>query len=704
MPFTVLAVVTNKMTHGVVSPPPNAWARGSSGAVRFRWILVGIAILAGLIARFHGLGERPLAVDEYYFLVSVESIIENGVPEPPGGGYYVRGLPLQYLTALSVAASAEPEFGLRLPTVLLGLLVPLVGFFYGRRLQGPELGFSLAVVLLVSSWSVEFSHFGRMYMAFQLLTLLFLLALHGVLDGRAKGANRYLPQLWGVLAFLTHSLGIFLFPLLALPFLLRRGREQLGGRRDVLGYTAATLATGLAVVTYYRTPFRNMGVEERFPDGATGLASGVGVLRLPAFPFWNIGSSDAATLALALGAICAVGLIHQTTRVFGGRPRSGLTFALMSLVAAAGHQLILAVALALIALFRYRIHQEPQRSRAAIATVGAAALISGAWVALTVWLTFGLESRDWLEAASAGTFRSGVYGVLLGWPQIADPIVRPWFREMPVLAVLLGLGVAYQLIRNLRQPIDVIARNPATVVAYIAICFGTFDSLYDRTRYSFFIYPVALAALFLTIQDVAGRLMASSRLSRPGFRSGTWVVAVCIGIFALTEDFSPRHLLNTQHPDVVYRLGSFEHRAATWYSRQDFASPGRFVNERSRPDDAVVVINLPPTSYYVDRPHAVYIRRGDDRFRNVSRAAGTVDYWSGQRLLSLPEELARYLDGRSRSWVIQRSHDPDGSPLEAVISSGPYTATRAFRGADGRIEVVLVETAGGPDAVEGDGL
>ena len=67
----------------------------------------------GLWARFAGLGDRPLAVDEYYFLVSIESILTDGLPELPGGGYYVRGILIQYLTAGAIAASGDTMLGLR---------------------------------------------------------------------------------------------------------------------------------------------------------------------------------------------------------------------------------------------------------------------------------------------------------------------------------------------------------------------------------------------------------------------------------------------------------------------------------------------------------------------------------------------------------------------------------------------------------------
>jgi hypothetical protein len=664
------------------------------GALKVTWILMAVAFVVGLIARLQGLGGRPLAVDEYYFLVSVESILRGGVPEPPGGGYYVRGLPLQYLTALSVALFGGPELGLRVPTMLLGLLVPLVAYFYGKRVHGAEVGVALAVALLVSSWAVEFSLFGRMYTAFQLLTLLFLITLHAVIEGGARGARLFLPHLWGGLAFLTHSLGIFLIPLLALPIILPQARRRLGTVRHQLAYAGVTAAVGLATGVYFRTTFRRMGVEARFPapgpDGTLGLAEGNQLLRLPGFPFWNIGGSQHISLATVLALLVAIGLFHLCLRFMGRRPGGEVTVAAMALVAAIFHQLLLSAGMVLFVLGRYRIHQEPRRFPVPLAMLGGTALIGAAWVTFAAFLTFGLGSRAWLEAAASPTFRSGVSTILLGWPQVADSIARPWFREMPVLATLLAGGIVYQLLSNLRKPLHKLVLNPAIVLLYVAVVFGTFDSLYDRTRYTYFVYPVALAALFLTIGDLIRRIRMRTNIPATSAAAGVWVVAAGLGVFVLTEDFDPGHLARTGTPEVSFRLGAYEQRAATWYSRQDVLSPARFVAAHSAQDDAVVVINVPPASYYLERDHAVYLDRSDDRFRHVAREAGTVDYWSGQRLLSTPEELGEHVLGRSRVWIIQRAGDPRHPDRHAYLTTRPHHAERMLLSRDDRVETILM--------------
>jgi len=108
------------------------------GAVRWTvWLyaLVAILLLAmvwGLFGRFNGLGSRPWAVDEYFSGTAERYVLDKGVPEFSTGGYYMRGLPLQYLQAGSVLLFGDNEFAHRLPAALFGVLTLVFVFLYAR--------------------------------------------------------------------------------------------------------------------------------------------------------------------------------------------------------------------------------------------------------------------------------------------------------------------------------------------------------------------------------------------------------------------------------------------------------------------------------------------------------------------------------------------------------------------------------------------
>ena len=95
-------------------------------------VMIG-AVLAGLFARWHDLALRPLAVDEYYTVRSVEFVLERGVPEFPSGGLYTRGLPLQYLLAASTKIFGQNVFAYRLPGLVFSLISVALAYWYARR-------------------------------------------------------------------------------------------------------------------------------------------------------------------------------------------------------------------------------------------------------------------------------------------------------------------------------------------------------------------------------------------------------------------------------------------------------------------------------------------------------------------------------------------------------------------------------------------
>ena len=191
-------------------------------------VMIG-AVLAGLLARWHDLEVRPLAVDEYYTVRSVEFILERGVPEFPSGGLYTRGLPLQYLLAASTKIFGENVFAYRLPGLVFSLISVALAYWYARRFTTVPVAGALAIVLLVSSWHIEFALFVRMYALFQCLTLLFLIAVDDAYFGTGW-RRRYVPHALLILATLAHQLGLLLAPLLFLPLVVKDSRFwTLGG-------------------------------------------------------------------------------------------------------------------------------------------------------------------------------------------------------------------------------------------------------------------------------------------------------------------------------------------------------------------------------------------------------------------------------------------------------------------------------------------
>ena len=110
-------------------------------------LLMVCGSLLGLYARFHDLGSRQLAIDEYYFVESVDAIRSTGLPRFATGGYYTRGLIPQYLSAASSIIFNDDGFAYRLPSALFGLMAILLTFIYARRHLGIGLALMAALAL-----------------------------------------------------------------------------------------------------------------------------------------------------------------------------------------------------------------------------------------------------------------------------------------------------------------------------------------------------------------------------------------------------------------------------------------------------------------------------------------------------------------------------------------------------------------------------
>src|ERR687895_2306537 len=98
-------------------------------------VLVGLALAVGIYFRLKGLGKSPLAIDEYYIASSVRNIFEHGLPQFDCGGYYTRGLLLQYLVAPLFKYGSNDELYFRLIIVISNILTIPAIYLLAKRIS-----------------------------------------------------------------------------------------------------------------------------------------------------------------------------------------------------------------------------------------------------------------------------------------------------------------------------------------------------------------------------------------------------------------------------------------------------------------------------------------------------------------------------------------------------------------------------------------
>ena len=225
------------------------------------------------------------------------------------------------------------------------------------------------------------------------------------------------------------------------------------------------------------------------------------------------------------------------------------------------------------------------------------------------------------------------------------------------------------------------------------MCVAFLHSAYVSTRYLFFIYPIILSTILLSAKELTQKFVGT----RENFKKAqvTAITALlCLGSFAFSKDFNPKHIVQVTTERVGFRKFEYNRFARTWYFRHDYRSPAEFINQNVSEEDAprIIVVDQPPVSYYLKEEHAVYYSRNGDRFSNVSRERGTVDLWSNNQLLSTKQNLREYTKEITTVWLI-RSSSPEMQRfrIEEVWDTRLKSVSRMFLSIDGRIEVVQVK-------------
>ena len=619
--------------------------------------LVAGVVAAGLFGRLSGFGERPLAVDEYYFWKSIELILDHGVPRLADGGYYLQGVAAQYLMAASVLLFGESEAALRFPALLAGLLAPMLACRYARGHLSRPVALAVAAAILLSSWEIEFSRFARMYTLCQCATLMFLTRLDRSILG-PDWNRRYLAHVWLVAASLCHFQGALLAPLLFLPALDWNNRERFPSLASRIEYFGVTSLVTAAAGWFASFDFRRWGAVNLFPEDYT--APGFSSLRTPAFPLWSIHGDPRWNLAFVAAALLAVTLGWLLLSRRHSFPELAVPLAV---TAAALHQGALAILLAGLLLLRSGWSGLTRRQRTAL--IGSA-LVLGGWAA---------------AVAASGASLRGFYEALFGWPNLVHHLWKSWAQDLPVTGLLALAAIAVLFAAKARQPWIEFARGPAAVLAYWILCLGVVRYFYDFTRYSFFLYPVVLAAIAVAIAR-----FVPSRLAAAAF----------LGVFCLTGDFDPVHIARSGADEVAFRLGRYRSRAQLWYPRLDYRGAAQWLETKAerQPDDLIIVDYSVPVSYYLRADHAVYLHRDSFRFYERSRQRGTVELWSRRRLLSTPEEVDGYTRDAAAVWLVRSTGvEPFSLDAEKAWAGRRTTVKRVFLSGDGQVEVLRIALA-----------
>lgn len=659
----------SRMDSGYVFP-------GKCVATRLLWfVLAAVIAFAGFWGRFHELGSRPLAEDEYYFVQSIRFIVDTGKPGFPEGGYYLRALPVQYLTAGSVLLFGDNLFSYRLPSAIFSLLTTVLAFHYARRYVGTSGALAVAAALFLSSWEIEYGRFARMYAALQLVSIAFLASLP--LCRAHSGAGRYLPHFLLGLAIIIQPLALALLPLLVLEVV----QDWVRNRRMPWVALGATMIVPMIYFGIRRFGLASTIVEaENSPlDSRLSLQN---YLVVPCFPFSSISENASMNFIIVLALLGLAAVLALLWR----RPlpvRMHLFLALALLVTAVTHQFAAAAVIFIILVLRYQAHRVANQPAWSNILVGSSVLAGG------FWLGFGMLNQTQLGQAVPGDLLRSVRMTFLAWPDFHHAALAPWFRAMPIVTSALVAALAVQFVIHARRPLNEIITNPALPILGFLAFIGCIASPQSTTRYSFFLYPTVLLLILYSIQSfirVCGaRGLRADRASVAGFAA----------IFLLSSDFRPAHIARVDSQEVSLRMGQYAGTADHWIHRFDYISPAAFLNKHTMPDQPLIVSGRErPILHYLDRPFSIFVPKWSDNFALLARKGGTVDRWSSMPMLSLASDARDYAGDADLVWYVRRV-DAGNIPkrdFDFMTAWGErlISVERAFVGADGHVEILRI--------------
>jgi len=645
--------------------------------------LLCLFVLVGLWLRLSGLGDRPLARDEYYFIKSVQNIIEYGVPRFSTGGYYARGILLQYLTTISIFLFGDGGFAYRLPSALFGVGTIVMGYLLGRQFFSRSWSLVLAFILTLSSWEIEFSRFARMYSAFQFATVCFFWSLYRY-SFQGKSSERYITVAFAMIAILTHELGVLLMPFLFLPLPAWFNRNF----RSILLEQRVYIVVSLVVIGigYLAThDLRSMGVHDSLPrDFVESVGRNL--------HWWAFGSSLFGEKLFFSGAALAAFCLLFWYISYVVRSPTGASseeyllgwLLVVSLCGAVFHQFAVSAVAMLVIVLR-----EPKMLLKR-PYVYMFMVLGGIILSWSILLMF---NKSWINSVGLGnimrSYARSYRLAFFAFPDLYIPVINVWAQQIPVLGCFLGVTLVWQIIYIRKMALGSLVRNPVVPIVIIVLAFGVFLPFEFETRYCYFIYPLGLCVVVLSAIQL-GEKLRQRFIMKETIANGL-VAAMCLLIFAASEDFNTFHLFNLNSDSVAYRTGRYERYSRHWYERWDFRKPAELVNEAASMGSRIVVMgNANTAAVYLKPEFAVYWDREDVRFPDISREGGTKELWSDKQLLNTIEDVKDYTQNAESVWLLLYpgwgSLDPD------AIWCGRVRKVEVYKpGRDRRVEVWKIQ-------------
>lgn len=647
-----------------------------------------IVIFFGMYGRFAGNGLWPFSGDEYLVAQSVNHILERGVPSFECGGYYRRGLLLQYILA---AASYIPGISLEMKyrsVIAIFNLMALPGLYLlASRIGGKKVAVASVIFFCLSIWEIELSRYARMYVPFQTIFIWYVYVLYRVMF---DGKQRLLNMMWllSVLSLFIYEGAIFLCLLNFLPWLCKKCyRPDI----KVLIYPLLIL---IFVTAFNVIDWRGIGAEPRYADEFefkqqkevkeidVPIPKNIGPVTLPTNVLGFFVQDSLWNYSLLLLGFAAFFLTFRLTAGSGLGVNERLIL-LLAVALALSNQFGLMILTVLIAWL-----------------IGFAGLERITWRQLkgfcfivfliaVFWLLFGFGHQSWYELFPVEVERPWfkLLVVFFKYPDIYTKVIGPWLEGQPYTTVL------YALVFALAIPVAFIKKNLLIeekvligIILLLCTVVAMLDQPYVESKYTFFIYPLVIIIV----------LKALLRLSEFFFKNtgytgkyAFWFLGAALMTFS--DDFSFKHILSVDSFETNFRLGYSHGREHHLWRKFESRSAALYVNKRVEQSD-VIFSTVRPAHFYLDKLDYFFFDRYVREILGVMACKGTKENWTSANLIFEVQDLLDRVGNQShRVWLLAYNPLNQRARRSDKVVAEKYKDNIVYKSLDGSVLVYQIE-------------
>lgn len=601
-----------------------------------------LLIATGISIRLFGLGKWPMAIDEYYMYQSVRNLLSHGLPEFECGGFYTRGLILQYAIAAVSFLDLGREFSLRIIPVTLNVLTLPAVYLISKRCSNNMVATVSVILFCLSLWEIEFSRFARMYAPFQFL---FIWEVYFLLKFWADGKSNSIAWMCflAVISIFMYEGAIFAVLLLLIPLYRYRNINAI---KYIFSFTIILFLAYL----FIKTDFRHMGAGAYLPpDYQSHVESGSGNNTPVVLPVVFLGQLvDNTSWLVPFLVLFVMSMVYGIKSINISHTDIMIKLVLIiTIVLSALNLFFLVFTVVAVHLF-LRDGKEYSNTHTGTDSSKYIFLLSLLFLFFVFYGTFGYS---WVHDGSMITTARlhDTLVALIKYPDYLNKVIWLLYETMPVMIAGFMLATAlYILITKVKKErLNTYISLLLAVLLIQVVEVSLIKTKFSLTRYLFYFYPLIIIIFCNSLYYLTSYTSGKKQVIY-----STFLLLVLLLAFNSNE-YGIKHLSGIASQETNFRVNYSKNMKMHYYPREDYRTPAEYINENRAENDKVVQLVPVVDAYMIDKPDYYYTDYKFGEFTVLSACRGTREIWTNVPLLYKESQLLDLINRNPENiWLI----------------------------------------------------